>query len=238
MAAILERGSGIALWRQVETRLALELRRRPEGADPKLPSEAELARRFGVNRHTVRQALRALAEQGLVRSEQGRGTFAQVGYALGRRVRFGASLQAQDRTPGREPLAIEETTDPAIAARLGLAPGAPLVHQRTLGTADGVPLTVAGLYLSSERFPGALRDLPGFASITRFWRSRGIVDYRRRRTRITARLPEADEAELLRQPRTSPVLVTEALDVDPEDAPLSFAITVWSAARVHLTVEA
>lgn len=233
----LERGSGVALWRQVEERLAGELRVWPKGADPRLPSEAELARRFGVNRHTIRQALRALAERGLVRTEQGRGTFAQVDYALGTRVRFGASLEAQDRIPGRELLAIEETTASDIATRLGLAPDAPLVHQRTRGTADKVPLTVTSLYLSAERFPGALGDLPAFGSITRFWASRAIEDYRRRRTRITARLPEGDEAELLRQPRSAPVLVTEALDVDPAGSPLSFAITVWSAARVHLTVE-
>lgn len=39
-----------------------------------LPTEAQLAARFGVSRHTVRHSLRALRELGLVDSRQGRGT--------------------------------------------------------------------------------------------------------------------------------------------------------------------
>jgi DNA-binding GntR family transcriptional regulator len=41
----------------------------------RLPSEAQLAQRFGVNRHTVRRALAALAEDGLVQARRGAGVF-------------------------------------------------------------------------------------------------------------------------------------------------------------------
>ena len=40
----------------------------------RLPSEEELCSRFGVSRHTVREALRKLREDGLVSSRQGAGT--------------------------------------------------------------------------------------------------------------------------------------------------------------------
>jgi len=40
----------------------------------RLPSEEELCGRFGVSRHTVREALRKLREDGLVSSRQGAGT--------------------------------------------------------------------------------------------------------------------------------------------------------------------
>ncbi len=39
-----------------------------------LPTEAELRARFGVSRHTVREALRQLRDEGLVTSRQGAGT--------------------------------------------------------------------------------------------------------------------------------------------------------------------
>jgi DNA-binding GntR family transcriptional regulator len=42
-----------------------------------LPSEAALVERFNVSRHTVREALRALREAGLVKSHQGLGTLVQ-----------------------------------------------------------------------------------------------------------------------------------------------------------------
>ena len=43
----------------------------------RLPSEAELSLRFCVSRHTVRAALRALHDLGLVSSQQGVGTIVQ-----------------------------------------------------------------------------------------------------------------------------------------------------------------
>lgn len=42
----------------------------------KLPTEAELAKRFGVSRQTVRRAIRLLTEEGMVEARQGSGTFA------------------------------------------------------------------------------------------------------------------------------------------------------------------
>ena len=45
----------------------------PKGV--KLPPESELARRFGVSRPVVREALARLRDEGIVRSQQGSGTF-------------------------------------------------------------------------------------------------------------------------------------------------------------------
>ena len=50
-----------------------------------------LSERFGVNRHTVRRAISTLVEQGLLRVEQGRGTFVAedvVEFVVGERTRF------------------------------------------------------------------------------------------------------------------------------------------------------
>ncbi len=54
--------------------------------DDRLPSENELVRQFGLSRHTVRQALGDLENEGLVRREQGRGTFCAQGRASGRAI--------------------------------------------------------------------------------------------------------------------------------------------------------
>jgi DNA-binding GntR family transcriptional regulator len=59
--------------------IAAELRARIEGgglpAGGALPSEAELRRRYGASRNTVRQALALLERDGLVVAEHGRGRF-------------------------------------------------------------------------------------------------------------------------------------------------------------------
>ena len=88
-----ERGSGVAVWRQIAQQLENGLRAGGIAAGTKLPTEIELAARFTVNRHTVRRAIADLAARGLVRVEQGRGTFLQdlvVDYPLRRRTSFSA----------------------------------------------------------------------------------------------------------------------------------------------------
>src|SRR5712692_725200 len=80
----LKRERGVALWRQIEARLGdlIAAGTYPEG---RLPPEQELAEHFGVNRHTVRQALQGLKERGVLHTQQGRGSFVRqstIEYAL------------------------------------------------------------------------------------------------------------------------------------------------------------
>ncbi|MEM8878925.1 MAG: GntR family transcriptional regulator, partial [Pseudomonadota bacterium] len=69
-----DRGSQQPVWQQIRASLAGEIASGKRAGGSMLPTEAELSRQFEVNRHTIRRALRALAEDGLVRAEQGRGT--------------------------------------------------------------------------------------------------------------------------------------------------------------------
>jgi len=66
-------------WRPRYIQLAEELRQKIESGalrpDTPMPSEADLADSSGLSRTSVRNAIRQLREWGLVRAEQGRGTF-------------------------------------------------------------------------------------------------------------------------------------------------------------------
>ena len=61
------------LWQGIHDTLAGEIGGGRYAPGAKLPTEAELARRFGVNRHTVRRALAALAEACRSRVRRGPG---------------------------------------------------------------------------------------------------------------------------------------------------------------------
>jgi GntR family phosphonate transport system transcriptional regulator len=63
-----------------------------------LPTETKLAQQFAVNRHTLRQAIALLKNEGLLRVDRGRGTFVAaktIRYAIGKRVRYNQTLKAQ-----------------------------------------------------------------------------------------------------------------------------------------------
>jgi DNA-binding GntR family transcriptional regulator len=77
--------NGQALYQIIVKTLQSEIVRGVYPVGSQLPSEAALVARFGVSRQTVRQALRALREAGLVRTHQGLGSLverpgAQHGY--------------------------------------------------------------------------------------------------------------------------------------------------------------
>ncbi len=64
-----------AIWTSIAEALTADIGAGRYGPGDKLPTEAELSVRFGVNRHTVRRALAALADDGLVHSRRGSGVF-------------------------------------------------------------------------------------------------------------------------------------------------------------------
>jgi GntR family phosphonate transport system transcriptional regulator len=64
-----------------------------------------------------------------------------------------------------------------------------------------------------------------------------VPDYRRQVTRVTARLPTPEEAALLQQARTRPVLVSEAVNTDPAGVVVDVTFTRYAAGRVQLVVE-
>lgn len=72
--ATLPAASGEPLYRQVVQSLRGDILRGAFPVNSQLPTEGELAERFAVSRHTVREALRQLRADGLVSSRQGSGT--------------------------------------------------------------------------------------------------------------------------------------------------------------------
>src|SRR3546814_14354488 len=57
-------------------------------------------------------------------------------------------------------------------------------------------------------------------SVTKAFAHYGIGDYTRKETRITARLPNTNEARLLELPPSQPLLVTESVNIDAERRPI------------------
>jgi DNA-binding GntR family transcriptional regulator len=68
--------SEVPLYRRLVDALRADIANGTHPIGTRLPTENELCRRFGVSRHTVREALRVLRDEGLVASRQGAGTTA------------------------------------------------------------------------------------------------------------------------------------------------------------------
>jgi GntR family phosphonate transport system transcriptional regulator len=237
----IERKTGVALWRQIEQVLTSEIEAGTLEAGSRLPTEPALAERFGVNRHTVRRAVSSLVDRGLVKVEQGRGSFVAehvLDYFIGPRTRFSDLVHKQNRHPGGALLfARREVADSVIAEALGIAVGAEVHWLETLGEIDGRPISVGSHYFPAERFPDLAEVHQREGSITRTLTHYGCGDYERRVTKVTARMPSAGDAELLRQGRARPVLVTESINVDADGQPVEYGLARFSADRFQIVFQ-
>src|ERR1700761_6678219 len=115
------------LWKQLEQTLLQDIQGgRFDGAG-RLPSEHELAERFGVNRHTARQAIAGLVQRGVIFKRKGPGSSLaprMIDYEIGERTRFSTNVALQGREPGRTLLEVSERVAHARAcAALELAEG-------------------------------------------------------------------------------------------------------------------
>lgn len=240
-AAKIERQSGVAMWRQIADTIRTGLAGPLVDASGKLPPEKELAARFGVNRHTVRAALRALAHEGAVFSEQGRGTFVsrkpRLTYPIGPRTRFSQGLQGQ--AADRRATVLSHGTEPAPAAAaraLGLAEEAVTIRIESIGMADAIPVSRASSWFDAARFADIGERVVETGSVTRALAGLGVPDYLRARTRIEARHASAADLADLRLSPGAIVLVTEAVNADMHGRPIQYSVTRFAADRVSLEV--
>ncbi|MGH7155037.1 MAG: phosphonate metabolism transcriptional regulator PhnF [Acetobacteraceae bacterium] len=237
----LRRHDGVALWRQIASGLKQEISTGVYAPGSRLPTEQEFSRRFGVNRHTVRRALEALSHDGLIRVEQGRGAFVAedvLEYAVESRTRFSEWIRRHNKEPSGRVLRLAEiAADSRVAAALQIRPGARVVMLERLGLADSRPVSIATHYFPAARLRGVMEALKREPTITAALKAVGVADYMRQITRVSARLPSADEAELLRTSRSRPVLETENINVDDEGAVVEFGVARYPTPRVQIVFE-
>ncbi len=233
--------SGVTLWRQVADGIERGIADGHFAAGERLPGEMEIAETYRVNRHTVRRALAALAERGLVRAERGSGTYVEpqrLAYPLRSRTRFSEIVGAGGREPrGHLIDSSEEAASRELARELGLKTGAPLIRIEALRLADRTPICIGTHWLSAERFPDAGRIYAGTGSMTKLLAHHGVRDYRRATTRITAGIVDATDAARLDLALGRPILIVDSTDVDPESRPLITKRVRFAAERVQFLVE-
>lgn len=207
-------------------------------AGHRLPSETDLAARYGVARMTVRQAIGALAGEGVVVRRQGLGTFAAERLPT-RRVGALLSFTEEMRSQGRDvesrliKAAVEQPTDLAREA-LQLAAHAATITIQRVRIADGYPLAVQHSWLPCARFAGLDGEPLLEDSLYATIEGRYGVRIMRARQVFTATVAGGSEAELLELKPGSPVLRITRTTYDGANCPVEFAM---SAMRPESPIE-
>lgn len=229
------------VWRSIEQALTSEIAQGHYIPGDKLPTEAELSRRFGVNRHTVRRALSALNDAGLVLPKRGAGVFVSAeptNYRIGRRVRFSQNLAELGQNAQREILSAEtRTADEREAQHLNLPVGAQVHVVQTISFAGKAPLALSRHVFPADRLPGLLAQVRKTRSITAGLRAEGVADYTRAKTWLAAKLANATQAAHLHIRQGDPILRTISVNVEGNNQPVEYGHTWFAGDRVSLMVD-
>ncbi|HEY6727034.1 MAG TPA: GntR family transcriptional regulator [Polyangiaceae bacterium] len=166
-------GSPVPLYHQLATSLSAAITEGRFKPGERLPSEPELARRFGVTRPTVRQATRLLAERRLVEAKRGSGTFVRPPTEQVDLFSLAGTLEAFERSGVRLERRLlgkirKVQVDPAFAGHPFA--GRVAYQFRRLSRARGCPVLLEDFYVDPTTFPeleGYNLSVKSFARVVR-----------------------------------------------------------------------
>ncbi len=206
-----------------------------------LPTEAELARHFGLSIGTIRQAILALVREGLLTRRSGSGTFVarlDAARGFGRFSRFSQALP-DSPVPQVEHIdtRIMGDGDPAIAMKLGVASDAPLYRVRRKLSADGAPICLYISHLAQARFADLERVQFGNRRLYATLEAIYGIHVLKVEEILHAGAPSAEEAEMMCLPVTAPVMIVERTAFGVQGSVVEWRRTVGRSDQFQYRIE-
>lgn len=210
-SASLERGSGIALYRQIQHKLMDQIRSGAFKPSEPLPPVEELANRFGVSLMTARQAVRSLCDLGVLYSQQGKGTFisrAKVEKNFRRVLSFTEEMKQRGAASSSRILSLRLCApSQEVRDALELNADEKVYRLHRLRVADDVPMGVELSWLPAAACPELPQVFERDASLYKTLAERYGIQLHSANEVVEVGRATAEEARLLRIALRSPVFL-------------------------------
>ncbi|MFG2720869.1 GntR family transcriptional regulator [Streptomyces sp. NPDC048416] len=228
----MDRTSPVPLYFQLSQQLEAAIEKGTLTPGSLLGNEIDLAHRLGLSRPTVRQAIQALVDKGLLVRRRGVGT--QVVHSQVKRPLELSSLYDDLEAAGQKPATtvLRNTFEPAtaeVAAALGVPEGSDVHLVERLRYAHGEPMARLRNHLPAGLLPLDTEYLEG-TGLYRLMRSAGITLHSARQT-VGARAATGQEADLLTEAPGAPLLTMERTTFDDTGRAVEFGSHIYRASR-------
>ena len=203
---------------------------------------------YGVSRIVARDAVKVLATEGLVAKRQGSGTYVRALSPPERRIvgdfyavrptssPFARAARAAGQDPEWEYQSRSTIAPKAIAARLGISPGDPIMKTNYRFFADGVPVMLSTSYEPLAITGGTPIEQPEAGPLTGVIPRMDSIErvITRLSETVTARAPRPYEGDALDIPAGTPVLAVERTYYATDETAVETADIIVSADRYTL----
>lgn len=226
------------LYRQIRGLITRSLESGEWGPGDLIPSESELAVRFGVSQGTVRKAIDEMAAENLLVRRQGKGTFVASHNdprSFFRFLRIGAN---EGELKPLKSIPIECWRAKAgsdVARTLALEPGAPIIIVRRLLRFGNEPAVFDEIYLPGDLFADLTLDVlkAGGMSLYSLFETKFGVRMIRADERLRAVSADRLSSGLLQVPEGSPLLLVERVTFTYADKPVEWRRGFYSTQHFH-----
>lgn len=222
------------LYRQIKGLIIGGLQAGEWKAGEAIPSELELAARFGVSQGTVRKAVDELAAESVLVRRQGKGTFVATHAEQKIQYRFLRLVPDEgSESLGRQLLDCRRQRAPAaIARQLQMRSGDAMIEVRRLLHSKRLPVVLDDIWLPGALFKGltAERLEQHRGPFYGLFEAEFGVHMIRAQEKIRAVAADAETAELLKVAVGAPLLSVERLSFTYGDKPVEFRRGLYSTA--------
>ncbi|WP_406320714.1 GntR family transcriptional regulator [Streptomyces sp. NBC_01637] len=233
-----DRSSPVPLYYQLSQQLeqAIEQGRLRPGS--LLGNEIDLAAGLGLSRPTVRQAIQALVDKGLMVRRRGVGTLvvhSQVKRPLELSSLYDDLESAGQRPATRVLVVCATAADAEVATALGVAEGEPVTRVERLRLAHGEPLAVLRNHIPAD-VAGLSAEQLAKTGLYRLMGAAGTAPHSARQT-IGARSATAEEGLLLHEPEGAPLLTMRRVAYDTTGRAVEYANHYYRASRYSFELQ-
>ena len=230
-----ETGGQLPLYKEVKRLLTMSLAEGEWQPGVALPSETKLGERFRVSIGTVRKAIDELVAERILVRHQGRGTYVASHNARRTLFHFFHIVPAGGgkEQPQTELLSFERAKAGAdYAARLSIAPGAPVFRIRNLLRLASRPVVLDEITLPAERFRGLSEKMfrERDSTIYQLYQERYGINVVRSAERLSATLADRPSAKLLGVAPGAPLLRINRTALTYHNAPVELRTSLVNTA--------
>lgn len=204
----------------------------------RLPSEAQLCERYGVSPMTVRRVVNILADQGLVTTERGRGTFVrplELGTATFDLDRFQQLFRDEDQSTVKLLETRITSATERVARKLSIEAGDRTVFIRRLIFRSKEPMLLHREHVIYDPSRPIVEAEMEVTALRGLFSGGGGSDLKRGDLTIETTILTEEEAALLHSETGVPAFRLEHIFYDFDDQPVSWGWFICSGDRLRFT---